>query len=186
MYTLYYLNRNLQIGVINVDSLDVPVRIPEDLVFCNLRKGINFIKEPHECIDFTDVERLIMNSEFTDSTLLKEYDFRRQNTFLNPLCQIDLPTDIEILYFIGNDLYFNIHKYQVDGVTINLLMSSDGVNYDTTLTVAFQATEGVDFVANDVDNEGTYSIVDVYQEGVNWVKFTGGEMTRISNIYHKP
>lgn len=90
------------------------------------------------------------------------------------------------MYFIGNDLYFNIHKYQVDGVTINLLMSSDGVNYDTTVTVAFQATEGVDFVANDVDNEGTYSIVDVYQEGVNWIKFTGGEMTRISNIYHKP
>ncbi|BFM44932.1 hypothetical protein CFS9_35730 [Flavobacterium sp. CFS9] len=89
MYTLYYLNRNYQLGTIKASTLDAPILIPEDLVFCNLRKGINFIKEPHKCIDFTDIERLIISSEFTDTELLKDYDFRKQNTYLNPLCEID-------------------------------------------------------------------------------------------------
>lgn len=89
MYTLYYLNRNLQLGTIKTQTLDAPILIPEDLIFCDLRKGINFIKEPHECIGFTDIERLIMQSEFNDMDLIKDADFRYQNTYLNPLCQID-------------------------------------------------------------------------------------------------
>lgn len=91
MYTLYYLNRNLQIGTIKADTLDAPILIPEDLIFCDLRKGINFIKEPHVCIDFTDIERLIMQSEFNDINLVKQADYRMQNTYLTPLCQIDAP-----------------------------------------------------------------------------------------------
>ena len=91
MYTLYYLNRNLQLGTIKVTDFLTPVRIPEDLVFCNLRFGIYFIKEPHKCIDFTDTERLIMNSEFSDMDLLKEYDFRRENTYLDILCEVEQP-----------------------------------------------------------------------------------------------
>lgn len=89
MYTLYYLNRNLQLGAIKTDSLDVPVLIPEDLVFCNLRKDINFIKEPHKCIDFTDFERLLMMSEFNDVALIKDGDYRKQNSYLVRLCPID-------------------------------------------------------------------------------------------------
>ncbi|OXA95981.1 hypothetical protein B0A75_18115 [Flavobacterium oncorhynchi] len=90
MYTLYYLNRNLQLGTIKADSLDVPILVPEDLIFCDLRKDINFIKEPHKCIDFTDIERLIIQSQFNDVSLIKEGDYRKQNTYLNPLCQIDI------------------------------------------------------------------------------------------------
>lgn len=89
MYTLYYLNRNLQLGVIKVDFLDMPISIPEDLVFCNMRKGINFVKEPHKCIDFTDFERLLMSSDFNDTSLIKDGDYRKQNTLLNPLCSIE-------------------------------------------------------------------------------------------------
>lgn len=89
MYTLYYLNRNHQIGTIKVATLDAPVLIPEDLVFCNFRSGVKFIKEPHECIDFTDTERLLMVSEFTDIELLKHYDYRRENTFLNASCTLE-------------------------------------------------------------------------------------------------
>ncbi|WP_291287330.1 hypothetical protein [Flavobacterium sp.] len=99
MYTLYYLNRNYQLGTIKTDTLDTPILIPEDLVFCNLRKGINFIKEPHKCIDFTDTERLIITSEFTDTQLLKDYDFRKQNTYLTPLCPIEEPLILDSVTF---------------------------------------------------------------------------------------
>lgn len=101
MYTLYYLNKNLQIHTIKVESLDEPLLIPEDLVFCDLRKGINFIKEPHKCIDFTDIERLMMQSEFNDINLIKEADYRKQNTYLNPLCIIDPPVYIEFWARVG-------------------------------------------------------------------------------------
>ncbi|MBF4491038.1 hypothetical protein IR010_00685 [Flavobacterium sp. MR2016-29] len=89
MYTLYYLNRNHQLGTISVSSMDEPILIPEDLVFCNFRSGVKFIKEPHECIGFNDMERLIMASEFTDIELLKHYDYRRQNTYLQASCTIE-------------------------------------------------------------------------------------------------
>jgi hypothetical protein len=186
MYTLYYLNRNLQLQSMKVDDLDNPIRIPEDLVFCNLRKGINFIKEPHQCIDFTDTERLIMNSEFTDVKLLKEHDFRRENTYLTPLCQVDIPPMVLILYFIGNDLYFNVSNYPMEGLVITLQMSSDGVNYNTSVTVATDPLMICDFIGIDVDNEGTYKLTDVYQEGKNFLRFVGGELTVISNVYQKP
>ncbi|MDN3673440.1 hypothetical protein QWY99_10285 [Flavobacterium branchiarum] len=91
MYTLYYLSKNLQLDSIKVSSLDVPILCPEDLIFCNLREGINFIKEPHKCIDFTDLERLIIASEFTDTSLIKQGDYRKANSYLKPLCQIDVP-----------------------------------------------------------------------------------------------
>lgn len=88
MYTLYYLNRNLQLDTLEVSNLDRNILIPEDLIFCNLRKGINFIKEPHECIDFTPLERLIISSEFNDTSLIKDGDYRKQNSYLSPLCLI--------------------------------------------------------------------------------------------------
>lgn len=89
MYTLYYLNRNLQIGTLKVSTLDAPILIPEDLVFCNFRKDAVFIKYPHMCIDFNDTERLLIASEFSDIELLKDFDFRRANTYLNAACAID-------------------------------------------------------------------------------------------------
>ncbi|WP_286968239.1 hypothetical protein [Flavobacterium sp. UBA4854] len=131
MYTLYYLNRNLQIGTIKADTLDAPILIPEDLVFSDLRKGINFIKEPHECIDFSDIERLFMQSEFNDINLVKEADYRLQNTYLTPLCPID-PT------YLNVDFKPKIHLYEgspnlsiVDTDTTNLqaLFSVDGITY---------------------------------------------------------
>ncbi|MEA9415911.1 hypothetical protein [Flavobacterium sp. PL02] len=98
MYTLYYLNKNLQMGTLKVASLDAPVLIPENLIFSNIRRGINFIKEPNKCVDFTDLERLIISSEFFDSSLVNEADFRRANTYLTPLCPIELPLILDIVY----------------------------------------------------------------------------------------
>lgn len=134
MYILYYLNRNLQLGTINVQSLDVPVLIPEDLIFCDLRKGISFIKEPHKCIGFTDLERLIMQSDFNDVSLIKDGDFRMQNTYLEPLCEIDpmvlkiksanevrvYVTDIQEevmkrIYTCSSDIFLAMHIISKDG-----------------------------------------------------------------------
>ncbi|MBZ4040983.1 hypothetical protein [Flavobacterium hibisci] len=89
MTTLYYLNKNKQMGVMKVVNINEPVLIPEDLIFCNVRFGVKFEKEPSDCIEFTDIERLIINSEFTDMDLLKESDFRKQNTYLDIRCQVD-------------------------------------------------------------------------------------------------
>ena len=122
MYTLYYLNKNYQIGTIKVASLDEAIRIPEDLVFSNLRKGINFIKEPHVCIDFTDTERLVMASEFTDVQLLKESDFRKQNTYLTPLCPIDaIPLVLDDVDF--QKIYWNYPS------EVNVEISNDNINF---------------------------------------------------------
>lgn len=135
MYTLYYLNRNLQTGSINVRNLDEPLRIPEDLIFSNLRQGIVFIKEPHECIAFTDTERLIIASEFTDTSLLKESDFRKQNSYLTALCpiepmimKIDSSTQIKAyvsdiqqsvmdrIYSCAGDIGVTMHIISTDGI----------------------------------------------------------------------
>lgn len=131
MYTLYYLNRNLQIGTIKAETLDAPILIPEDLVFSDLRKGINFIKEPHECIAFTDIERLIMQSQFNDVELVKQADFRRANTYLTPLCSID-PV------YMAFDFKPKIHIYEgtqhlsivdTDDTGLQALFSVDGVTF---------------------------------------------------------
>lgn len=89
MYTLYYLNRNMQLGTMKVKTFDVPILIPEDLIFCDLRQGTTFIKQPDKCIDFSDMERLIIQSEFNDTSLVKDADFRTQNTYMTSLCQVD-------------------------------------------------------------------------------------------------
>ena len=143
MYTLYYLNRNLQLGAIKVEFLDLPVLIPEDLVFCNLRKDINFIKEPHKCIAFTDFERLLMSSEFNDVSLIKDGDYRKQHSYLSPLCPIDGYTfGLYIVAYRDNKLHFDMDMpatgaYELetsydDGLTWNRVLyycSADEVVY---------------------------------------------------------
>lgn len=134
MYTLYYLNKNLQMGTIKVPDLDTPVKCPEDLVFCALRKGIYFQKEPHECIGFTDIERLIIYSEFTDMELLKDFDFRKQNTYLESLCLVDgFDVDfddsaVKYIFDEGNVLEFPQDANLPQGNT-NIYLSLDGKNF---------------------------------------------------------
>jgi hypothetical protein len=89
MYTLYYISESLQISTLEVEDLNTPVLIPENLTFIALRKGINFINEPHECINFTQLERLAIAGKLDDINIFKDYPFRKKNTLLLPLCQID-------------------------------------------------------------------------------------------------
>ncbi|MEO6177292.1 MAG: hypothetical protein ABIP27_19210 [Flavobacterium circumlabens] len=152
MYTLYFINRNLQIGTIKAQSLDVPILIPEDLVFCNLRKGIHFIKEPHKCIDFTDTERLVMASEFSDVELLKDYDFRKQNTYLRPLCPIDLPSlnpsefNFNPYYWL-NEGCLNLGFAKCNYNDLLIYFSPDGINYDHVFEPSFWSTaEGLEIL----------------------------------------
>lgn len=87
MYTLYYLTKNWALNCMKVDSLDVCIPIPEDLIFVACRNGINFIKEPAEKLSFTDVERLIMSTEFYDTNFIKDEDFRKANSQMCPIQQ---------------------------------------------------------------------------------------------------
>jgi hypothetical protein len=99
MYTLYYVNENMNINTLQTESLDEPLRIPERLIFVALRRGINFIKEPNKCIAFTDFERLLMSSEFNDLNFVNESHYRKENTYLEPLCKIDYPLVLEEVLF---------------------------------------------------------------------------------------
>ncbi|UUF13248.1 MULTISPECIES: hypothetical protein [Flavobacterium] len=175
MYTLYYLNRNYQIRTIKTAILDTPIRIPEDLVFCNLRKGINFIKEPHRCIDFTDTERLIMASEFTDMSTLKDHDFRKQNTYLTPLCPIDVPDiiiyDEDVFYYNdeGNVLVFPQHEDLPNTLT-NVYLSYDGVNYEK--------------IGSEVDGDGFYwnDVQRLYYATIQTLVFTNKNLVSSDDI----
>lgn len=142
MYILYYLNQNYQIQTIETDTLDAPILIPENLIFTNLRKGINFIKEPHKCIDFTHLERLIMSSEFTDMETIKEGDFRRANTFLTPLCPIDqISFDFAPTYWDNESLpTFQYNDYENE---IDVYFSLDGVNFDHFDSSSYAQVNGV-------------------------------------------
>ncbi|MDQ8014472.1 MAG: hypothetical protein REI96_18635 [Flavobacterium nitrogenifigens] len=153
MYTLYYLNRNLQIGTIKAETLDAPILIPEDLVFSDLRKGINFIKEPHECISFTDVERLIIQSQFNDVELVKQADFRRANTYLIPSCPID-PV------YLAFDFKPKIHLYEgtqhlsivdTDDTGLQALFSVDGITFPERFTFDFDYWHSPEGDAQDGD-----------------------------------
>ncbi len=135
MYTLYYLNRNLQLCTMKVKTFDEPILIPEDLIFCDLRQGTTFIKEPNKCIDFTDIERLIIQSEFNDVSLIKDADFRSQNTYMTSLCQVD-PRLLTVLSVTSQRAYvIDIEQEVMDrvyacsgdiGITMNVV-DSDGV-----------------------------------------------------------
>lgn len=113
MYILYYLNQNLSYGTIEVETLNEPILIPENLIFTDLRKGINFIKEPHSCCDFTHLERLIMQTDFFDMETIKIADFRKANTFLTPKCVIDEIIDPVLgIFFIEESISFAKGEHQ--------------------------------------------------------------------------
>lgn len=104
MYILYYVTENLQISFIEVETLDQEIIIPENLSFIALRKGINFINEPHQCIDFTHLERLSIAGRLDDINLFKESPFRLKNSKLSPLCQIDLALNLTAYFAKGEHL----------------------------------------------------------------------------------
>jgi hypothetical protein len=63
---------------------DACVSIPESIIFVAYRDNLNFIKEPPEILPFTDIERLIMGSDYFDMKYLKDSDYRKANTKFCP------------------------------------------------------------------------------------------------------
>lgn len=80
MLKLYYINKNQVLGVMELSEFDKCIPLPENLIFVAYRDGLQFIKEPPQTFPFTDVERLIMGSEFFDMRYLKDSDFRKENS----------------------------------------------------------------------------------------------------------
>ncbi|MBB6388937.1 MULTISPECIES: hypothetical protein [Flavobacterium] len=123
-----------------VKTFDEPVLIPEDLIFCDLRQETTFIKEPTKCIDFTDIERLIIQSEFNDISLIKDADFRLQNTYMTSLCQVD-PRLLTVNIVTAQRAYtIDIEQEVMDrvygcsgdiGVTMHII-DADGIQHDFT------------------------------------------------------
>lgn len=116
---LYYVTRNGHLGTLELPTFESCVPIPEDLIFVAYRDGINFVKEPPTKFPFSDVERLIMGSEFFDMRYLKDSDYRNQNTQLCPIFGdsniyvdfITFPTDIsEARIYINNILLSTLNK----------------------------------------------------------------------------
>ena len=129
MYTLYYITESFQINTIEVLTLDTPVILPENLHFIALRKGIDFINHPSECISFTDLERLCIASRLDDLTILKNHPFRLKNSSLVALCQVDGPVIIPITskrftiiedYIIDQDTRRVVFKSETDFTDIPL------------------------------------------------------------------
>nr|WP_294931278.1 hypothetical protein [uncultured Flavobacterium sp.] len=89
MYVLYYINENYALHTIEVENLNAPILLNEACIFTNIRKGIEFIKEPHQCLKLTDLERLIISTEFFDTSVIKQSDFRKAFTYLENVCQVD-------------------------------------------------------------------------------------------------
>jgi hypothetical protein len=106
MYVLYYLNENYALQTIEVEHLNAPILLNEACIFTNIRKGTEFIKEPHECLQLTHLERLIISTEFFDTSAIKESDFRKAYTYLQPICQIDVDFP-----------YFNISTFDFQAVS---------------------------------------------------------------------
>lgn len=84
MITLYYLNKNHDIQTIELPSFDTCIPLKESGIFIAYRDGTNFIKNPPETFPFTNLERLIIGTEFFDTNYLKDSDFRNQNTQFCP------------------------------------------------------------------------------------------------------
>lgn len=166
----------MQIHSMKLDSLDAPILIPEDLIFCNLRIGTKFIKEPHECIDFTDVERLIMSTEFYHSELLKESDFRRQNTQLIPLCPIGY-FELSGLFYttgegfsvnfdaIGNLEDLSFYTSDEEGWSFNEQLSPFMSNFDDKFTIGLSGY----FHAFYVKNKITGIKSSIYYTPIGWL-----------------
>ncbi|SHL40411.1 hypothetical protein [Flavobacterium chilense] len=188
MYVLYYLNRNLQLQTLEVDSLDIPLLIPEDLIFCNLRKGINFIKEPNACIDFTHLERLIISSEFTDMAMLKDNDFRTQNSYLTALCVVDI---IPVLLSVDSvSAEGKIYLTDVQQEVLDRIYSCSG---DIGLTMHVISSDGIERTYSYfsymtlVYDMGMYRIDYVEPYHIKQIWFTdNNEHFAKSNVYTYP
>ncbi|MEO8534815.1 MAG: hypothetical protein ABI441_13745 [Flavobacterium sp.] len=144
-YTIYFLNDNYQITTKEVPTLNDNILLTENCIVTNIRFGIHFIKEPHKCLQLTDLERLIISTEFWDTEIVKEGDFRRANTHLTANCIIDLPV------FDPSNFIFSPNYWRDEGALIldfnhcdsdNLLIyfSPDGVHYNHVFDPAYWKT----------------------------------------------
>lgn len=184
MYILYYLNDNYQFGTIEARNLDTPVLVPENLIFVNLRNGINFIKEPHKCIDFTHLERLIMSTEFFDMETIKQSDFRKANTFLTPLCPIgesvltvDYSTETTATVTnLQQDVKNRIFSCSGDlGITMHII-STDGIERK------YPNVTWMNFEWNEMIQGFTVNVIEPFEIVKIWFSDNSGDY-RDSNVY---
>jgi hypothetical protein len=102
MVTLYYLNKNNDIETMELPVFDACVPLKESGIFIAYRDGINFVKNPPDTFPFTDLERLIIGTEFFDTNYIKESDYRKQNSSFCPV----VPVQVSLLQ-VFDDVFIN-------------------------------------------------------------------------------
>lgn len=183
MYVIYFLNSNYVITTKEVETLNDPILLTENCIVTNIRKGINFIKEPHTCLQLTHLERLIIGTEIFDTEFIKEGDFRRANTYITSNCQIDLPAlDPSIFafqpYYFKEEgcvkLGFNTCNYD----DLKVLFSPDGITFDHTFDFAYWSSPeglaqlGAASIFNTGNNDPKVTTVSLYLDP-NFLTDTG-------------
>jgi hypothetical protein len=122
---LYYITKNHAIHTMDIGTFQTCVNIPEDLIFIALRDGSKFIKEPALSFEFTDIERFIMSTEFFDFGLIKDEDYRRQNT---SFCPVKIDKKIEILSY--ENPFLNLYSENIlDDDIIYIYSCEDGITW---------------------------------------------------------
>jgi hypothetical protein len=135
MYTLAYINRNMDLHFMEVQDENVCFPIPEDLIIVGVLQGNKAIFEPEEKLDLTNVERLIIGLRGSfDLSFVKFGDFRKQNSQMCPFIP-PLPT-LEITNMTTNKIEW-VFAFPV---SVEYLISGtpeDGVwgDYDNELHV---------------------------------------------------
>lgn len=123
MVTLYYLNKNNDIDTIELPTFEACIPLRETGLFIAFRDGLEFIKHPPEIFPFTNLERLIIGTEFFDANFIKDSDYRKENTSFCP----KLPP-LTFLPIITNVDYYGL--FISAGETVRVLQSFDGIAWN--------------------------------------------------------
>lgn len=177
MYILYYISESMQINTIEVQTLDAPVILPENLHFIALRKGIDFIDHPSECISFTHLERLCISSRLDDLSEFQNHPFRLKNSLFIATCQVDQPVIIPpigpiVLFddvvtisstdFRDNKFYITLNvPFDVDYVEIINTKGEIPVNMTTLALSGYYSNGGFGSVGFDYATYHTEHTIDI-------------------------
>lgn len=153
MYILYYLNENLTLQTMEVQTLNNPILITEPTIFVAIRSDKGFEKEPHECLNLTHLERLFIYSDFNDTSFLMEGHFRKPNTFLTSSCEID-PSG-EPVFDIVFENESDVNLYYDEGQVIRFPQHPDLPNEQCTVHLG---VDGIEYITAGIleDETGFY------------------------------
>jgi hypothetical protein len=112
--TLGYINKNNDLHYIELDSFDVCIPLPEDLIFVSIRENTTHNFEPTDQFPFSNIERDIIGLHGSfDLSFVKDSDYRKANSKFCPYDVDIIPSTLRIYSThhqdFGNGLVKAIH-----------------------------------------------------------------------------